>query len=543
VINIDQRVDFLWKKLGYGVAKTDVPSIKDASNESITSSPFLPGNKIWVETDAIPSVIPAASTAVVTVETVQCVMDITATDNRTWLTGHQDWIPIEFGSTYLVKVYLAPSTSTQPHIDGGQFFSAGSNNDDEWFFDYEAGVLHFIGNNLPNADFTGASIFISGARYTGAKGLGNLTSGTFGNLSLSGITLSSTGNIILDPATATGNVSVSNATITNLGYPIAPTDAASVQYVLDTLGTVQANAITQGDTSVVITDTGVNGAIAVTVDGAIVATITSQGVTATSVTAPTLSSAADLTLSPAPGSVIATTATTALQVPTGTSGDRPATPAPGYLRYNTTLNIVEYYDGSQWSSLTPLTDTQIIVGDDSTTNFTLNHPSTETDLMVSINGVLQTPGTAYTVVGNTIAFVEPILSSEVVVIRFISVSIASNASLQTTSTVSPPTVIVDTSAATLDTFNFALYRAAKYTVSVTYNDDNAQMYEIMLTHNGYQGILTSVNTVHDVRSTMSTGGTGAMSFNSYAWAGACVLTATSTLPNTKVKVQKTYIES
>ena len=34
-INESQKVDWLWKKLGYGVAKTDINGVKAATNESI----------------------------------------------------------------------------------------------------------------------------------------------------------------------------------------------------------------------------------------------------------------------------------------------------------------------------------------------------------------------------------------------------------------------------------------------------------------------------------------------------------------------------
>ncbi|HSG50700.1 MAG TPA: hypothetical protein VLA40_01235, partial [Rheinheimera sp.] len=49
---------------------------------------------------------------------------------------------------------------------------------DEWYFDYQSGVLHFIGDTLPSAVVSGKSIFITGARYVGATGLAGLdTSG------------------------------------------------------------------------------------------------------------------------------------------------------------------------------------------------------------------------------------------------------------------------------------------------------------------------------------------------------------------------------
>ena len=40
-----------------------------------------------------------------------------------------------------------------------------------------------------------------------------------------------------------------------------------------------------------------------------------------------------------------------VRLPSGTTMERPSTPLAGYLRYNTTLNIVEFYDGSAWQKL------------------------------------------------------------------------------------------------------------------------------------------------------------------------------------------------
>ena len=40
---------------------------------------------------------------------IETTEDITATGNRTWKTGITDWIPTEFGSTYLVNVYVQAS--------------------------------------------------------------------------------------------------------------------------------------------------------------------------------------------------------------------------------------------------------------------------------------------------------------------------------------------------------------------------------------------------------------------------------------------------
>ena len=56
-----QKVDYLWKKLGYGRTKTDVNAKKKAFNESIPSPLLLSGDKIWAQSDLIPATIPAAT--------------------------------------------------------------------------------------------------------------------------------------------------------------------------------------------------------------------------------------------------------------------------------------------------------------------------------------------------------------------------------------------------------------------------------------------------------------------------------------------------
>jgi len=46
------------------------------------------------------------------------------------------------------------------------------------------------------------------------------------------------------------------------------------------------------------------------------------------------------------------------QLPTGTTADRPGSPVVGYLRFNTTTNLPEYYDGSAWSEANTEVGTQ-----------------------------------------------------------------------------------------------------------------------------------------------------------------------------------------
>lgn len=203
-----QKVDFLWKKLGFGATKTDINSIKGATNEAIPSPLFLRGDKLWADSNLVPGVIPEATTPFVEIysdtngnTTIETVEDITASARRTWITGIENWIPPEMGSTYQVKVYAANPGISNPETAGTRLFAAGSGNNDEWFFDYQSGVLNFIGTNLPSAVTSGRRIYISGAIYTGRFGT-NSQEATFGNIKISGNTIESIdndGNIILSP--------------------------------------------------------------------------------------------------------------------------------------------------------------------------------------------------------------------------------------------------------------------------------------------------------------------------------------------------------
>ena len=193
-----KKVDYLWKKLGYGATKTDTNAAKKAPNEAIASPLLLRGDNTWNQASSIPAVMPGSSSGVVTVYPTsapdETTNDGTAAANRTWKTGLTDWIPPEIGSTYQVKVYIhTASDASNAAASGDQVFATGSGNDDEWFFDYQSGVLHFIGASLPNGiSFTGKSVYISGARYTGQKGLQNLSTSS-GNTEF---TTNNIGNIV-----------------------------------------------------------------------------------------------------------------------------------------------------------------------------------------------------------------------------------------------------------------------------------------------------------------------------------------------------------
>jgi len=195
-----KKVDYLWKKVGYGATKTDTNAAKKAPNEAIASPLLLRGDKVWNQASLIPGTMPGSSAGVVTVYPTgtpdETTADGTSTANRTWKTGLADWIPPEFGSTYQVKVYIHTSSDAGNAAGSGdQVFATGSGNNDEWFFDYQSGVLHFIGANLPNGiSFTGKSVYISGARYSGTLGLQNFSTASTGDITFTGSTISAPSN-------------------------------------------------------------------------------------------------------------------------------------------------------------------------------------------------------------------------------------------------------------------------------------------------------------------------------------------------------------
>jgi len=221
------KVDFLWKKLGFGVTKTAPNANKQAFNESIPSPLLMRGDKVWQSSGSIPGVKPAAASAIVNIyqdaaggsDTVETTEDLSAPDNRTWKTNLTDWIPTEFGSTYLVKVYVDDAGESNPQSTGTQLFQAGSGNNDEWFFDYSSGVLNFNGTNIPTVigtGVTGKSVYIVGARYIGPFGVGGGSG--IGNLTVTDTTFSTNnaGSDIGFTTTGQGTVEINNTTALNV---------------------------------------------------------------------------------------------------------------------------------------------------------------------------------------------------------------------------------------------------------------------------------------------------------------------------------------
>ena len=206
-ISQNQIVDYLNKKVGYGVAKTDLYTAKQPYNESIASPLLVPGATVLQQDYAIPNVssAPSANTVlngstIVSVynTSTSAVVQGTALSesetNETWSTGIVNWIPPSFGSGYQLKIYAGPPGATVAQVANFTNLPvAGSGASDSWFFDYQSGVLNFADTIVPTAAANVSNVvYFMGAVYTGTLGITN-----YANLNVVGNLTSVNGNIVL----------------------------------------------------------------------------------------------------------------------------------------------------------------------------------------------------------------------------------------------------------------------------------------------------------------------------------------------------------
>jgi hypothetical protein len=232
-----------------------------------------------------------------------------------------------------------------------------------------------------NLTFDGNSLFIGGDVV--------LDNAALGNLSINGNTISSSntnGDIVLDP-NGTGNVILESATPDRVLYTGANNQILTdnvLTYNGSTLGVANINI--SGST---LSNTDVDGDLTLDVNGT--------------------------------GTLIVDT-NTGIKFPIGTTLQRPAD-VEGYVRYNSDTNSIEFYNGVNWLSIATASGTSLFEtfdGDNSTTNFTLSSATTTNDTIVTLNGVVQSPGNAYAISGTDLTFTEAPKSGDAIEVRFIT---------------------------------------------------------------------------------------------------------------------------
>ena len=128
------------------------------------------------------------------------------------------------------------------------------------------------------------------------------------------------------------------------------------------------------------------------------------------------------------GNVVSFTGTGAVSIPIGDTAQRPSGVA-GYVRYNSDNNQIEYFNGTVWVPVTNTVTDQQITGDGINDTYTLDQSATNVGVLVSINGTLQAPGTAYIVSDNQITFAEVPLSTDIIDVRYLGGTISINSTL------------------------------------------------------------------------------------------------------------------
>ena len=346
-----------------------------------------------------------------------------------------------------------------------------------------------------NLTFSGTLLTVTGnATITGTANAGNLRLATN--------TLSSTntdGNITLSP-NGTGNIIVNTATANRVFYSGTNKEMLT-----------SPNLTFDGTT--------------LTVNGAVISSISLGNIDVSGNTISSINTNGNINLDPNGTGKVAIIGTNAVSIPSGSTSQRPSGVA-GDIRVNTENSTLEFFDGVTWVTITGSNTffSDSFNGDGSTTVFTLSQSSSTVGTLVSLNGVIQIPITAYTVSGTTLTFTEAPAVGDVIDARVLSTSTtvlsiadgttkvdvndttqnanvtihgnlvlsASNAGVtfykEPISSVSSTSV--GTSATTIDSFAAASYSAAKYVIYVS-NGSNRQVSEVLLTHNGTTPYMTT----------------------------------------------------
>jgi hypothetical protein len=225
--------------------------------------------------------------------------------------------------------------------------------------------------DVPSSLVTKAYIDSTGLTVTGIANIsGNITGG---NISTAGL-ITATGNITggnIDTAGQAniGNIRISGDTITGTnGQVLINSAGADVNFIVS--GDTQANLL--------VVDAGS--------DTVLIGTGT-----------------------PTTNAALKIGTTNSILIPVGNTAQRPGTAVTGMVRFNTSLDVLEFYDSDSWtaasSEFTVITADEFN-GDGSTVAFTLSSDSTTAGTVVAINGVVQIPTTAYSVSGTTLTFTE-----------------------------------------------------------------------------------------------------------------------------------------
>ena len=270
---------------------------------------------------------------------------------------------------------------------------------------YTDGFISVTGNIISNASILGNVFSATGNIF--AAGYASITGNIVSNASILGNVFSASGNInTAADISATGNITAGNF-ITSLAANIGNINIQGTTITTDGSDPLYVNTV--GDSI----DFAVNGPVA--------------NLLFVSGLANSVAIGSNLLTD---GATFAVNASDSMVVPVGNSYQRPGTPATGMFRWNTTINSLEAYSGTTWQTVgTPdftLITNEQFNGDGTTLSYALTGNGLSTNAcIVTINGVVQIPVTAYAVTGtpgsgSTLTFTEAPQAGDVIDVREIT---------------------------------------------------------------------------------------------------------------------------
>lgn len=129
---------------------------------------------------------------------------------------------------------------------------------------------------------------------------------------------------------------------------------------------------------------------------------------------------ANIYLVPTGTGIVNVSTTTALAIPSGNTAQEPADVPSGSLRYNTDSSSPEFFNGNSWVSMTSTVSYQTFTGNGTGNTYPLTQTTTTGGVLITLNGVQQTPGVAYNVSGNAVVFSEIPASTDTIDVRYIT---------------------------------------------------------------------------------------------------------------------------
>jgi hypothetical protein len=404
---------------GVSIGQTDAANVYASNFRTSTSLWAAPSGTVWIRggtgTNGINNIPIGAVTPSSGVFTTVDALTVTGTTVNATNGNVTTLVATNFssGNTVISGGYISALTNAYITLSSITNFSTGN-----------ARITGGFADNFPigaNIAATGAFTTLTAASLNGAI-IGNAipAAGTFTSLAATGNLTLATGNIVISSGNTTVYTAAAGTANTTGALVITGTGGAAINgNVYIGQGAVINGNRTTNDTIV----RGVNerSLVYVAADATYDQVSIGGNITTANITQ---------------GAKLVVNSTDSLLIPVGTTAERPSgqgfTDVDGMVRYNTTVGELEFYGGGQWN-ITGAVFTVIqsrtfanVSGDingnvdGANTEFTLGSESTTAATIVSINGVIQIPTTAYSVSGNLVTFTEAPAIGDVVDTRVLT---------------------------------------------------------------------------------------------------------------------------